>query len=168
MVFLGAGALGKTKVAPTPAPAVDLVVRADASTWEDKNGNFEFDKDEEPRKAHTLAAAVTLKPEAPAAGKPAAKPEPESRAFVIGDADVFSDLMVVNRANAVFALDVLRWLLGEPEVAGPVSSEEDVPVRHTRKQDAVWFYGSVFLAPALVLFVGLVATRRRRKREVKP
>jgi hypothetical protein len=166
VVFVGAGNLNKTKVAPSPAPSVDLVVRTDGSTWEDKNGNFEFDKDSEQRKVYTVGAAVTLKQTSPAA-KPAPKSDAEGRAFVIGDADVLSDLMIVNRANAIFAVDVLRWLLGEPEVAGPVNNEEDVPVRHTRKQDAVWFYASVFLVPAVILFVGFVATRKRRKREVK-
>lgn len=167
VVFVGAGSLGKSKVTPTPAPGVDLAVRTDGSTWEDKNGNFEFDKDGEQRKVYTLAAAVTLRP-TPPAGKPTAKTEPEARAFVVGDADAFSDLLIVNRPNAVFVVDVLRWLLGEPEVAGPVNSEEDVPVRHTRKQDAVWFYASVFVVPAAILFVGFLATRKRRKREVKP
>jgi hypothetical protein len=167
IVFLGAGGLNRTKVPPSPAPNVDLVVRTDGSTWEDKNGDFEFDKSGEERKVYTVAAAVTMKPSAPA-GKPAAKTDPEARAFVIGDADTFSDLMIVNRANAVFIVDVMRWLLGEPEVAGPVNSEEDVPVRHTRKQDVVWFYAPVFLVPAAILFVGFVATRKRRKREVKP
>jgi hypothetical protein len=166
VVFMGAGALSKTKVPPSPAPSVDLVVRTDGSTWEDKNGDFEFDKTGEERKVYTAAAAVTLKPTAPA--KPAAKTDPEARAFVVGDADSFSDLLIANRANAVFIVDVMRWLLGEPEVAGPVNSEEDVPVRHTRKQDVVWFYAPVFLVPAAILFVGFVATRKRRKREVKP
>ena len=166
VVFLGAGNLSKAKVAPSPAPTVDLVVRTDASTWEDKNGDFEFDKQSEIRKVYTVGAAVTLKPAAKA-DKAASKPEADGRAFVIGDSDVFSNLMILNRANAVFAVDILRWLLGEPEVAGPVSSEEDVPVRHTRKQDVFWFYASVFLVPSLVLAVGFVATRKRRKREVK-
>jgi hypothetical protein len=166
VVFLGAASLGKIKVAPTPAPTVELVVRTDGGTWEDKNGDFEFDKDSEQRKVYTIGAAVTLHP-TPAAGKPAGKTDADARAFVLGDADVFSDLMVVNRANAIFAVDVLRWLLGEPEVAGPVNNEEDIPVRHTRKQDAVWFYASVFLVPAAILLVGYVATRKRRKREVK-
>jgi hypothetical protein len=165
VVFMGAGALSKTKVPPSPAPTVDLVVRTDGSTWEDKNGDFEFDKTGEERKVYSAAATVTLKPTAPA--KPSAKTDPDARAFVVGDADTFSDLLIANRANAVFIVDVMRWLLGEPEVAGPVNSEEDVPVRHTRKQDVVWFYAPVFLVPAAILFVGFVVTRKRKKREVK-
>jgi hypothetical protein len=166
VVLLGAGALTKTAVVPDPAPSVDFIIRTENNTWEDKNKDLEFDKDSEERKGYPVAAAVTLR-------KPAGASEPaqDGRAFVIGDSDVFSDQLIRNRANALLAFDAIRWLLGEPDAAGPISNEEDVPVRHTRKQDVVWFYGSVFLAPALVLLAGWSATRKRRKRskrEVKP
>jgi hypothetical protein len=160
-VLLGAGALGKTKVAPTPAPKVELVVRTEPGTWDDKNGNFEFDQGPEERKAYSVAAAVTLP-------KPAGDNASEPRAFVLGDSDTLSDFIIANNANAVLAVDVLRWLLGEPEVAGPVNKEEDVPVRHTRRQDVFWFYSSIFLAPGLVLLLGWLVTRKRRKQEVAP
>jgi len=166
VVLLGAGALAKNAVVPESAPAVDFIIRTENNTWEDKNKDLEFDKDSEERKGYPVAAAVTLR-------KPAGASEPaqDGRAFVIGDSDVFSDLLIRNRANALLAFDAIRWLLGEPDAAGPISNEEDVPVRHTRKQDVLWFYGSVFLAPALVLLAGWAATRKRRKRnkrEVKP
>jgi hypothetical protein len=162
VVFLGAGALSKTSVVPDPAPTVDFIIRTEPNTWEDKNKDLEFDKDSEERKSYPVAAAVTAR-------KPTGSTEAkqDGRAFVIGDSDVFSDLLIRNRANALLAFDAIRWLLGEPEVAGPVSNEEDVPVRHTRKQDVFWFYSSVFLAPALVLLTGWAATRKRRKREAK-
>jgi len=163
VVLLGATALDKVKVAPDPAPSVDFIVKTDANAWSDKNGNFEFDKDGEQRKSYSVAAAVSL-PKGD--GKEGAAQE--ARAFVLGDSDALSDLIIVNRANAIFAIDVIRWLLGEPEVSGPVNSEEDVPVRHTRKQDVFWFYSTVFVAPALVLLAGWLVTRGRRKREVKP
>jgi hypothetical protein len=162
VVLLRAGALSKTKVTPAPAPKVDFIVKTEAGTWDDKNGNLDFDADREERKAYAIAAAVTL----PKSGTD--KTAAEARAFVLGDSDAFSDLIIVNRANAVFIIDALRWLLGEPEVAGPPNSEEDVPVRHTRKQDAVWFYASVFAAPGAILLAGWVVTRKRRKREGKP
>jgi hypothetical protein len=158
VVLLDAGELGKTKVAPSPAPKVDLVVRTDSGTWDDKNRNLEFDQGSEQRKASAVAAAVTLP-------KPAGDKANEPRAFVLGDSDALTDLIIINRANAIFVVDVLRWLLGEPEVAGPVNNEEDVPVRHTRKQNVFWFYSSVFAAPGLVLLAGWAVTRRRRKRE---
>jgi hypothetical protein len=159
VVLLGAGALAKTAVVPVPAPSVDFIIRTENNTWEDKNKDLEFDKDSEERKGYPVAAAVTLR-------KPAGAslPAQDGRAFVIGDSDVFSDQLIRNRANALLAFDAIRWLLGEPDAAGPINNEEDVPVRHTRKQDVVWFYGSVFLAPALVLLAGWSATRKRRKR----
>ena len=162
VVLLGAGALARTKVAPMPPPKVDFIVKTEAGTWDDRNGNLEFDTGQEERKPYPVAAAVTLpKP-------PGDKNATEPRAFVLGDSDALSDLIIVNRANAVFAIDVLRWLLGEPEVAGPPTSEEDVPLRHTKKQDAFWFYASVFAVPGVVLLAGWAVTRKRRKREVKP
>jgi hypothetical protein len=158
VVLLDAGELGKTKVVPSPAPKVDFVVRTDSGTWDDKNRNLEFDQGNEQRKASAVAAAVTLP-------KPAGDKANEPRAFVLGDSDALTDLIIINRANAIFVVDVLRWLLGEPEVAGPANNEEDVPVRHTRKQNVFWFYSSVFAAPGLVLLAGWAITRRRRKRE---
>jgi len=162
VVLLGAGALSKSPIVPEPAPSVDLIIRTEANTWEDKNKDLEFDKANEERKSYPVAAAVTLhKPSG------ASETAQDGRAFVIGDSDVFSDLLIRNRANALLAFDAVRWLLGDPDAAGPLSNEEDVPVRHTRKQDVFWFYSSVFLAPALVLLAGWAATRKRRKREVK-
>ena len=35
------------------------------------------------------------------------------------------------------------------------STEADVPITHTRKQDVVWFYSTIFLAPALVIGAGV-------------
>jgi hypothetical protein len=161
VVLLGAGSLTKSKVAPTPPPKLDFIVKTDPGTWDDTDGNLEFDVAKEQRKAYAVAAAVTLP-------KPAGDNASEPRAFVLGDSDALTDLIIINRANAVFVVDVLRWLLGEPEVAGPANTEEDVPVRHTRRQDVFWFYSSVFAAPGLVLLAGWLVTRRRRRREVKP
>jgi len=167
VVFLGAGALTRTTGSPNPATSVDFIIRTDASTWEDKNKDLEFDKDSEERKQYAVAAAVTMRNGATATATATATAN-DGRVFVIGDSDVFSDLLIRNRANALLAYDAIRWLLGEPDAAGPISNEEDIPVRHTRKQDVFWFYSSVFLAPALVLLGGWAATRKRRKREVKP
>ena len=163
VVLSGAGSLTKNAIAPDPAPSIDFIIRSDGNTWEDKNKNLDFDKDSEERKSYAVAAAVILRK--PSGASEAAQ---DGRAFVLGDSDAFTDLLIRNRANALLAYDAVRWLLGEPEAAGPVNNEEDVPVRHTRKQDVFWFYSSVFLAPALVLLAGWAATRRRRKREVKP
>jgi hypothetical protein len=43
----------------------------------------------------------------------------------------------------------------------------DQPIAHTHKEDVVWFYATSFFAPSLVLGLGLLATRRRRRRSTK-
>jgi hypothetical protein len=82
----------------------------------------------------------------------------------MADVDAVSDGVLNNMGNAYLAVDTLRWLTGEEDIAGTVSTEEDVPIQHTREQDVAWFYATVFLGPALVLAVGFVATRRRGRR----
>jgi len=44
-----------------------------------------------------------------------------------------------------------------------ITSEADVPISHTRRQDVAWFYSTIFLVPGLVLGTGFLVTRRRRK-----
>jgi ABC-type sugar transport system permease subunit len=47
--------------------------------------------------------------------------------------------------------------MGDEAFSGQTSTEADVKITHTRKQDVVWFYSTIFLAPALVfLFCALV------------
>jgi hypothetical protein len=59
--------------------------------------------------------------------------------------------------------------MGDEAFAGQTSTEADVKITHTRKQDIAWFYSTIFLAPALVIGVGVAVTRktRRKRREVK-
>jgi hypothetical protein len=61
-------------------------------------------------------------------------------------------------------------LMGDEAFTGMTSTEADAPVSHTRKQDVIWFYGTIFLGPALVLAAGVMVTRknRRRKRPTAP
>ncbi|MCE9669613.1 GldG family protein [Myxococcus stipitatus] len=157
VAFLGAGAM--EQVQPLPNGLLqDISVRAHGATFADANGDFMPDAGEM-RRPWPLVVAV----EAPAAaGKPA------MRAVVMADADAVSDGVVTNMGNAYLAADTLRWLTGEEAISGAVSSEEDVPIQHTREQDVAWFYVTVFLAPALVLAVGFVTTRRRGRRAPRP
>jgi len=59
----------------------------------------------------------------------------------------------------------MHWLMGDEAFSGQTSTEADVKITHTRKQDVVWFYATVFLAPAVVIGAGVMLTRgKRRKR----
>jgi hypothetical protein len=65
--------------------------------------------------------------------------------------------------NQLLFIDALRWLGGEESFAGEVNTEEDVRIEHTQQKDLVWFYATIFGAPALVLALGLTYSRKSRQ-----
>jgi hypothetical protein len=133
---------------------VDSPIKAHHATFADKNGNFQADPGED-RRAWEVAATAVKK---------------DARVFVLADSDLFDDEALPVAANQLLALDVSHWLMGDEAFTGQTSTEADAPVSHTRKQDVVWFYGTIFLGPALVLAAGLMVTRqnRRKKRPTAP
>jgi hypothetical protein len=155
MVLLGAGSLDEIKD-KSKELNIDFPVRAHPATWNDANNNFAFDAPAEQRKGWNLAAAVTKK-------KPGAKPAEEGRVLVLADSDALIDGIIGNPGNAYFVLDGTKWLLGDEAITGEVSSEVDVPIAHTKKEDAVWFYATIFFAPMLALGVGGLVMRRRKR-----
>jgi hypothetical protein len=87
-----------------------------------------------------------------------------ARGLVYADAEMFTDAVLPNlRINASLAADGVRWLGREEAFSGTTTSEEDVPIQHTRARDVTWFYSTILGAPALVLAFGLVSVRRRRR-----
>ena len=150
------------------APAEDaqglrhsLVVRTMRSSFADRNGDFRFDEGDETRES--LAVAVAVETETPAASPPG------MRALIYGDSEIFADRVLVSlQLNAALVADGVRWLGREEAFAGEVVSEEDVPVLHTRSEDVAWFYAIIFGAPALVLAGGGVALYGRRARRGAP
>lgn len=125
-----------------------------AETFRDLDGNFTFDPKTEKRKAWDVAAAITLP----------RKGGDEGRAVVVADSDAYTDLAIdASGGNRAFALDGVRWLLGEESLGAP-GGETDFPIQHTRGQEVAWFYVTVFGAPLAVLGAGFWVTRRRRAR----
>jgi hypothetical protein len=136
---------------------VDFTVHAHFATFADGNGNFQPDPGDD-KKAWELAAAISRKKDAKDA-----KDKTEQRVFVVGDSDFLTDAAVRFGGNGLLVLDPVRWLMGEESFAGQISTEADVPISHTRKQDVAWFYSTVFVVPGLVLGLGFVVTRRGRR-----
>jgi hypothetical protein len=151
VVLPGAGWIDAKRGRPIDIQ-VDSPIKAHYATWADKNGNFQFDAGES-RRAWEVAAAVS---------------KGQSRAFVIADSDCFSDEAIVMPGNELLTLDVMHWIMGDEAYQGLVSSEMDLPVTHTRKQDVVWFYSTIFVAPALVLGFGYLTTKKRRRKSAAP
>lgn len=132
-----------------------LVLDAVDGTYVDENRNFDFDSGET-TESFGLAAAVTR--------TATSGPRVESRAFVMGDADVLADeLLPLNRPNLYLLADVVRWLQLDDAPVAPTVEEKDVKIVHKSDEDALLFYGSTFGVPALVLVAGAFATRRRRR-----
>jgi ABC-type uncharacterized transport system len=175
VVFFGAGSLDR---GPSATAKIDFAVRAPSGTFADRNKNFVQDKDREKVGSFNIAAAVSrpiaagASPPTPPVTKPADNTKPnekkpeakEMRAFVVADADAFSDLLLSNvRGNQFFLVDAVRWLVGEASFAGAETSEEDVRIETTKQQDLSWFYATIFGAPCLVLAAGVVLSRRSRR-----
>jgi hypothetical protein len=182
VVSFGGGALEQK---PGTSAKIDFTIRSRSSTFTDKNGNFKGDEPAEPRSAYSMAAAVTIPRKTP--GKPAPepakdakdakdakkkddkKPAPEEmRAFVTGDADMFSDIVFANVvANQVLFVDAIRWLGGEESFAGEQTTEEDRAIEHTKEKDQLWFYSTIFGAPAVVMGLGILYSRRSRRQRAR-
>jgi hypothetical protein len=157
VVFSGAGSLDKRQGAD-PELKIDFTVKAMTDTFADANGDFQFQTGEK-KAAFGLAAAVSKTLNAnPGDGKSPV----EMRAYVISDADVLTDFFLGNEPNDFLFVDAIRWLGGEESFAGATASSEDVRIEHTKQRELIWFYGTIFLVPLLVLGLGLVYGRRAR------
>jgi hypothetical protein len=154
MVLLGSGWLEENKDKPKEL-TIDFPVRSHPATWNDLNGNFEFDAPAESRKGWNLSAAVVKK-------KPGGAAKDEGRALVLTDSDAVADGVLGNPGNLLFVSDGAKWLLGDEAIQGETNTEVDVPIAHTHKQDLFWFYSTIFLGPAFVIGLGALLLRRRR------
>jgi hypothetical protein len=156
-VFVNGGALSERQGAK-PAPTVAFPLRSSSAFYRDLNANFKRDPNE-PLESLNWVAVATF--------PPSGGQKEEGRAVIIADGDVFTDKIIRNPGNAFLFVDSLRWLIGEEDLAGEISSEEDKPIEHTRKEDKLWFYLTTFAVPVPILVVGLWVHRRRRKRAEK-
>ncbi|MCC6333877.1 MAG: Gldg family protein [Myxococcales bacterium] len=157
VLFVGAAPLEELGQHPADL-VIDFAVRSIPDAWNDANNNFEFDQASgETKKAHGLVAAVTRRAKSN-------KAEEELRALVLSDSDNIADeLLPLLPGNQYLVVDGFKWLLGDEQLVGATNTEQDVPLTRTRQMDSAWFYGTTFLAPVLVLGLGLVARRRMKK-----
>lgn len=135
---------------------VSMIARTRPATWTDTVKNRSFDEGSEKKDILDFAGVVE---------------KGEGRALVVGDSDVVADVLLANEANAVFAYEAFAWLLrDDKEAGGPPTVSEDTPIRHTRDEDSVWFYGTVFGGPVVVFSAGMasLALRRRRRAPAAP
>lgn len=134
---------------------VTVTVKGMPDWFHDRNGNYEFDKDSEKRGAIEIAAVAS----GPAEGGDKA----EWRGAVISDVTFASNVFIRNPANAAYLVDTIGWLTSDPAVGGTTENEEDVKIQHTKEGEALWFYGTSAMVPALVFVAGAWRVSRRKK-----
>ncbi len=135
-----------------PPFKIEITVRSLEEVWVDETRNLRFDAASENRKGWPIAAAIS-------GGE-----EDAFRMIVMGDATWSSDLVLpLSIGNQEYLRDAVAWLVDEPAQSGTINNEEDVKIRHTKKDEAWMFYGSTILIPALLLGFGMLRVRSRRK-----
>lgn len=132
-------------------PSVTFPLRSSPDFFRDVNSNFDRDV-AEPEETVNLVAAVTTNDK-----------NVEGRAIVIGDGDFMTDKLAANNGNLMVFIDSLAWLIGNEELNAEVSSEEDIPIEHTRDKDKLYFYATTFAVPMPLLGLGVWVARRRRR-----
>lgn len=150
IILAGAGPLEKVK-APE-GTRVSITLRSMPDTWLDQNDDLKRAGDLEKPQVHSLGAAVTHKGE-----------NNSAKALVYGDADLFADEQMGAMGNRYLLVDGLNWLADEEAFSGTIDEVEDLPVQHSRSEDALIFHGTVFGLPLLVLVIGFGSLRRRRR-----
>jgi len=141
---------------------VVMTLRSMPNTWV-SDGDGGKDKTASARD-FDLGAAVTLAVAEPAVDAPPGEAgKKEMRLLVYADADAFSDKVMGNLGNYYLFDDGLRWMFEDEKILGSVKAEEDVRILHTKKEDVVWFYATIFGVPLLVLGVGVLYNQLRRR-----
>lgn len=152
-IFVGGVALDRSPAPLTPKPNVTFPLRSASGFYRDLDGDFTRDSDE-PEEIENMMAAVTV------TASPGA---PEGRVLIVGDGDFMTDKVSTNNGNVMVFIDGLAWLIGNEELNAEVSSEEDVPIEHSRQQDKLWFYATTFGVPLPLLGLAAFVSRRRRR-----
>jgi hypothetical protein len=142
----------KKKAEAASKDKLTTLIRTLPMTFQDANRNYEADPDES-KNTYDIAVAVEHDVDG---GK-------QARAIVVGGVGWMADV-AMRPANAQFGFDGIKWLTRDEDVAGEITSEEDVAVVHTREDDWYWFLTAMFAMPSLVVAVGTVVVRSRRVR----
>jgi len=135
------------------ASKVTFTVRSLAVVWADLDRDLEFSADAgESKSARNLVAAIE--------GGTDAAPW---RAMVIASGSVMSDLGVGFLGNQRLIDDGINWLIGAEALSGTTENEEDVKIEHTKEGQTTWFYLTVLGVPLIVLALGGLRMRMRRR-----
>jgi hypothetical protein len=152
-------------------------IRSYPSTFVDLNKNYSFDKDSEKKEGSVLGLAIErkatkaaekIKDKEKALDSKDAETDKTTRIIAVADAHMLSDVVLINSpGNQLFAVESLNWLAGTSELVGAEKSEEDVQIMLKRDEELLFYYGSLFAPPIIVMLIGafvMSLVRRRSKR----
>jgi hypothetical protein len=150
-------------------PQVRFAIHSMPMTWADTNRNHVYDQKSEKRKVFEVVATASMPASKGEGEAPQEGEEAEMRLLVASDSDMVSDkllgaIIAGAAGNLQFFNDAVKWVGGEEELIGETTSEEDIRIVHTREEDQLWFYLTIFGVPALVVGGGVYYTRRRRRK----
>lgn len=151
-VFMAGGALARAEGSELEGVSVTFPLRAASGYWLDTDGDHVQDEGEL-AESFNLMAAVTV----PVEGGE------EGRAVIVADGDLITDAWIGNRGNAFVLMDAVNWLVGEEQVLGPTSTEEDQPIQLRGEDDKIIFYGAAFGLPLPLLVLGFFLGSLRRR-----
>lgn len=174
VLLLDAGSLDDHEFGGDPAaekPKRVYVIRSMQQSFRDLDGNAAFTEGTEKRDRHNIAAAIEG-PSIPAAD--GGEATAGFRAMVFADLDLFVD-RPVQQGQQIFLetwggqmpSDAIKWVGGEEIFSGDITSENDVEIAQSKRQDSWWFLLMIIGAPAIVLGAGLLTTRRRKRPSTK-
>ncbi len=129
-----------------------VTVNSPASAWADQNGNLTFDEGTGEARGERPIVAVSTR-----TSEGEVRPW---RAMVSADASMFTDRALANHANRQFLYDSAHWLVGTEKLGGSINRPQDIPIRHTKEGQTVWFYTTVIGIPLLILTGGALRVWR--------
>jgi len=157
-VFVEAGGLEVTEPSPEGVE-VTPTVETMPGTYRDADGDLKLDEGEATPSGFLLGATARF-----ARTSTTAEAEDEGRLVVFSDVDVASDEFVqLVQGNLVLLRDSVLWLQRSTDPVVTVNEDQDVKIVHRKDEDLAIFYGTTFGIPGLVLLLGALVRRRRRR-----
>ncbi len=147
---------GHLEILEETGAETNVTVHSPSSAWVDHDGDLAFDGTGGESRGKRPVVAVSTR-----GGERA---DAQSwRTMITAGAGLFSDRGLSHRANRQFLYDSLQWLVGTEQLGGENNSEQDIRIRHTREGQSLWFYSTVVGLPLLLMLVGAVRVRTRRR-----
>ncbi|MBV6494162.1 MAG: hypothetical protein LDLANPLL_02188 [Turneriella sp.] len=150
-IFPGAGHLEEMGK-PNADYDTSFFILSHYTSWIDKIANGLRDDKKEPIASFKLGLAARSK-------------KNTGRLVFIGDADFLTNRFIDMQQNKELAVRSIRWLADDDKLMGIVPGRfDDQKVKLTGRKDTVIFHLFLYIYPGVILLVGLLVVRAKRRR----